>query len=590
MSSVPSTTRGTNRATSHQGARRQPLDKPKKSISTWENGSKAIEESHNQLRRMGSQICKLLKIVDKMTDKVVQDALAGHLMPLQEMLNAQLDIKKMEANIAQTCLKTLRVEPPEHLGKDYMNMFAEAINSAPESMTISQLKHSLTATMVAVEAQKKPKSKALAKCDQNASVKTKSEQESKSTKTPRTKQASVFDPKPEKIRIVKKKSPPTKKNIPPTNITTKPRVSGKQPGKLFENCEEDTVSSSAEVNAEASLSSKPEKTNDAPKEPGSKDKTEENNASVAETAFPDLNASTTKCEPGERAPKLVSTVKRDTALSFSGKADEDVMLFGMSLEPSAQSAHSELKETTDVVAADPKKGTSGSYHTPTTKGNTKLADGRKNRRTIGMPGVAIPVQKKKKQRILVTEVEPNNKKGKKETNDSNKSVEELEFKEKDESAEMPKVHDEETEAAASSGEGKSALSSAMPHADTAQADVQSSNPNDNLDDYHDGKETGEGSATHDHSHQAVTKSGSKRKYSDDHDTLPSKRPAIEGHNLASPRTRRSTPTIGLPNVMDIDSPPAPIATIPSSFAPSYAAGHARLQFVSAMAFDEDDEL
>jgi hypothetical protein len=174
MSTTLDIARGANPATLQTGTK-QPLLKGKKVLPDWKEANRANTESLKRLHNMDSQIGKLLKIIDRMTDEITQDALMDQLMPLQEMLDNQLNTKKMEANFAQTCFQASHREPPGQLGKDYIDTFVQTLNAAPESMTIDQFKQSMTANMITGEAHKKSKSKALTKADQNAIMMTKSE-------------------------------------------------------------------------------------------------------------------------------------------------------------------------------------------------------------------------------------------------------------------------------------------------------------------------------------------------------------------------------------------------------------------------------
>jgi hypothetical protein len=414
----------------------------------------------------------------------------------------------------------------------------------------------------------------------------------------------VYDAKPEKIRIVKKNPAPTKKAVPHTKTTAKPRLSEEQLDSLFADSEDETVSKSVQVDPKASLGPGPEKTSNAPKVPGSTRKVEENGETVAETAPVHLEDNNTKHEPIYRALVTATTVQQDTALSSVDEAEEEAMLCEVSPEPVDPSVHSE-RQKEPVVTAVAKTEKDGQPDDSSPEMAPIPANARKLRRTIGMPGVAVPIPKKKKQRKPAAEVEYADSRTKVETKDSRKSVEKPKVTKKVESAKAPKADEGQVEATASSEEGNSTHLPATPEVDTTQAEVQILKSNDDIDDDHDGKETGAGSSPRDYNRHPMTTSGKKRKHLNDHDTLPSKRLAIEGRNIASPRvrthhshhakmstdqlqTRRIAPTAALADMREIDTAPVPTGSISSSFEPSYTVSHLHMPMPTA--FDDDDEL
>jgi hypothetical protein len=132
----------------------QRFDMLKKILPAWERTNKVIAKSSKQLQHMDRRFQQLTDTISELPVSEQRSSLADQLLELQDLLDAQLDQRKDEAQTSVICLEAFRkksVVPPGSSGKVFLELFLQVLNDVAEDVSVRELLDGFTTNVVAVQ-------------------------------------------------------------------------------------------------------------------------------------------------------------------------------------------------------------------------------------------------------------------------------------------------------------------------------------------------------------------------------------------------------------------------------------------------------
>jgi hypothetical protein len=550
----------------------KPLEVLQNILPAWEHTDSFLAGSVRQFKSVDQTLNALTNGVCKLPNNSTRASIAENIIKLQQAVDDQQEASEKEAEMSKSCLRAFqkkRVIPLGRAGRNYLEVFVQVLNSAPEDMTVGELQRSFAMNLASVKAHRgvagsgkqgsvtrreivpktsledggvKVQSHRPNKTNHAAGT---SEQPLKDTTnlkpTPKThtvanavsrgqdrvQAPSVFEPKSNKIRLVTSKSLLSREKAP-KRVTTEPcRTGSKSESKLGDAQEDNRSRPIEDVPTVVTASDEARRVQDTTRKIEVQHQRLETDKYSAEEVE----------ELTSHVPVVIAGSEGDIDLEKSGTPSKSPM---SKSGPAPGEPESDSIET----AAD----TSKPKELSTSEPRSRLPfNGRKNIHPAGMPGVAI--KKRSTRKLKGPDDEPGNPSGNAEREPlvrNHKVASEAKKKLQDGKS---VVEDSDAEAAASEKSDNGRPSNANePQIDRSAAPIFNLEDEgidlENLVYTKRRDNTGGGSAPRNHTRQPESQSGNKRKrFEHDDGSMPVKKSAIEGRYISRPKVCSSSLTL-----------------------------------------------